>query len=107
MVRSYRFHQNCRQVTRQSCQTGLQYRHIISFSDKSHMSTLVRGNRDLIRAMNRTLLLNIIRRERSVARRDLTDISGLSVGAVSGIVSELLEQGWLLEQEDDEETGGR
>jgi N-acetylglucosamine repressor len=71
------------------------------------MSQLVRGNRDLIKAMNRNLLLNIIRRERTVARRHLTDISGLSVGAVSGLVSELLVQGWLLEQEDDAETGGR
>jgi N-acetylglucosamine repressor len=71
------------------------------------MSTLVRGNRDLIKAMNRNLLLNIIRRERSVVRKRLTDISGLSVGAVSQIVSELLNQGWLLEQEDSEDTGGR
>lgn len=71
------------------------------------MSTLVRGNRDLIKAINRNLLLNIIRRERMVTRKQLTDVSGLSVGAVSQIVNQLLGQGWLLEQEDDENTGGR
>lgn len=71
------------------------------------MSTLVRGNRDLIKAMNRNLLLNIIRRERMITRKQLTDLSGLSVGAISQIVNELLEQGWLLEQDDEEETGGR
>lgn len=71
------------------------------------MNTLVRGNRDLIKAMNRNLLLNIIRRERMVARKQLTDVSGLSVGAVSQIINELLGQGWLLELEDDEVTGGR
>lgn len=71
------------------------------------MSTLVRGNHDLIKAMNRNLLLNIIRRERMVTRRQLTDVSGLSVGAVSQIINELLGQGWLLEHEDDENTGGR
>ncbi len=71
------------------------------------MNAFVRGNRDLIKAMNRTLLLNIIRRERGITRKQLMDMSGLSVGAISQIVSELLQQGGLLEQEDDEQTGGR
>jgi len=71
------------------------------------MNTLLRGNRDLIKAMNRNLLLNIIRREGSVTRKHLTELSGLSVGAVSQIVNELLNQNLLLEQDDDEETGGR
>ena len=71
------------------------------------MNTLLRGNRDLIKAMNRNLLLNIIRREGSVTRKHLTELSGLSVGAVSQIVNELLNQDLLLEQDDDEETGGR
>ncbi|GAB4522116.1 MAG: ROK family transcriptional regulator [Anaerolineae bacterium] len=71
------------------------------------MSTFVRGNRDLIKAMNRTLLLNIIRRERMVTRKQLVDLSGLSVGAISQIVSELIDQKWLLEYDDDQDTGGR
>jgi N-acetylglucosamine repressor len=71
------------------------------------MNTLLRGNRDLIKAMNRNLLLNIVRRERSVTRKQLTDVSGLSVGAVSQLINELLDEGSLLEQEDDENTGGR
>ncbi|MDX1993593.1 MAG: ROK family transcriptional regulator [bacterium] len=71
------------------------------------MSAFVRGNRDLIKAMNRNLLLNIIRQHRFITRKQLTDASGLSVGAVSQIVNELLNQGWLLEQDHDEDTGGR
>lgn len=71
------------------------------------MATFFRGNRDLIKAVNRNLLLNIIRREGFITRKQLTDVSGLSVGAVSQIVNELLSQGWLLEREDEEETGGR
>lgn len=71
------------------------------------MSNLLRGNRDLIKAMNRNLLLNIIRRERNVTRKQLTDLSGLSVGAISQIVAELIQQNWLLELEDGENTGGR
>ncbi|MGJ3239560.1 MAG: ROK family protein [Anaerolineae bacterium] len=71
------------------------------------MSTLIRGNRDLIKAMNRNLLLNIIRREGKVSRKQLTEISGLSVGAVSGIISELLSNGWILEVGEGDFTGGR
>ncbi|GAB5491878.1 MAG: ROK family transcriptional regulator [Phototrophicaceae bacterium] len=71
------------------------------------MSTLIRGNRDLIKAMNRNLLLNIIRREGKISRKQLTDISGLSVGAVSGIITELLTNGWVLEVGEGDFTGGR
>ena len=71
------------------------------------MSTLIRGNRDLIKAMNRNLLLNIIRREGQISRKQLTDISGLSVGAVSGITTELLENTWILEVGEGDFTGGR
>lgn len=71
------------------------------------MSTLIRGNRDLIKAMNRNLLLNIIRREGRISRKQLTEISGLSVGAVSGITTELLENSWILEVGEGDFTGGR
>jgi N-acetylglucosamine repressor len=71
------------------------------------MKTLVRGNRDFIKAMNRNLLLNIIRREIQLSRTQLTDVSGLSVGAVSQITTELLEKNWLLETGEGDYTGGR
>lgn len=71
------------------------------------MSTLIRGNRDLIKAMNRNLLLNIIRREGKISRKQLTEISGLSVGAVSGIITELLAHAWVLEVGEGDFTGGR
>jgi N-acetylglucosamine repressor len=71
------------------------------------MSQFVRGNRDLIKAMNRNLLLNIIRRESELSRTQLTEISGLSGGAVSQIVTELLNDGWLLEVGEGDYTGGR
>jgi N-acetylglucosamine repressor len=71
------------------------------------VKTLVRGNRDLIKAMNRSLLLNIIRREKQLSRTQLTDVSGLSVGAVSQIITELLDKNWLLETGEGDYTGGR
>lgn len=71
------------------------------------MSRFIRGNRDLIKDMNRSLLLNIIRREGQVSRKQLTEISGLSMGSVSGIVTELLATHWILEVGEGDYTGGR
>ena len=52
------------------------------------MPSVQRGNRNLIKAMNRNLILNVLRREGSLSRTQLTEISGLSVGAVSQIIHE-------------------
>lgn len=71
------------------------------------MSRFLRGNRDLIKDMNRSLLLNIIRRESQVSRKQLTEVSGLSMGSVSGIVAELLKNHWILEVGEGDYTGGR
>lgn len=57
--------------------------------------------------MNRNLLLNIIRREGQISRTQLTALSGLSVGAVSGIINELLRDRWVLEVGEGDYTGGR
>jgi N-acetylglucosamine repressor len=66
-----------------------------------------RANRDLIKAMNRNLLLNIIRREGPLSRTKLTEASGLSVGAVSQITNDLIAEDWIIEVGESESTGGR
>lgn len=71
------------------------------------MRSAIRGNRDLIKAMNRNLLLNILRREGVLSRTQLTEISGLSVGAVSQITTELIEEKWVFESGEGDYTGGR
>lgn len=71
------------------------------------MPSLKSGNRDLIKAMNRNLLVNILRRERLLSRTQLTEVSGLSVGAVSQITTELIQDGWILEVGEGDYTGGR
>jgi hypothetical protein len=71
------------------------------------MPALKRGNRDLIKAMNRNLLVNILRREGALSRTQLTEISGLSVGAVSQITTELIQDRWILEVGEGDYTGGR
>lgn len=71
------------------------------------MSKLQRGNRTLIKAMNRTLVLNTIRREGPLSRTRLTELSGLSVGTVSQITSDLIAKNWILEVGEGDYTGGR
>lgn len=71
------------------------------------MNTYVRGNRDLIKAINRNLILNTLRRHGPLSRTQLTDISRLSVGAISQITSELLNDQWILEVGEGDYTGGR
>lgn len=71
------------------------------------MSTFVRGSKDLMKAINRNLILNTIRRHGALSRTQITEISGLSVGAVSQLTNELLEQAWLLEGGEGDYTGGR
>lgn len=66
-----------------------------------------RGDRNLIKAMNRNLLVNILRREVALSRTQLTEISGLSVGAVSQIITDLIRDGWILEIGEGDYTGGR
>lgn len=67
----------------------------------------VRGNRELMKAMNRSLLLNIIRREGRLSRTQLAELSGLSVGSVSQITAALIDSGFILESGEGESTGGR
>ena len=71
------------------------------------MSKPRRGNRDLIKAMNRNLVLNIVRTQGPLSRTQLTDIAGLSVGAISQITNELLTDKWLLVAGEGDYTGGR
>lgn len=71
------------------------------------MRNPARGNQDLIKAMNRNLLINTLRREGVLSRTRLTKLSGLSVGTVSQITSDLVTESWVLEIGAGEYTGGR
>ena len=71
------------------------------------MSAPRRGDRDLIKALNRNLVLNIVRRHGPLSRTQIRDLSQLSMGAVSQITAELLDEGWVQEVGESEPTGGR
>ncbi len=58
------------------------------------------GDRDLIRDLNRSLILNLVRERRSISRADLARESGLSPSTVTSITASLLAEGFLLEDAD-------
>jgi len=57
------------------------------------------GRRDLIRDLNRTLVLNLVRERSALSRADLARISGLSPSTVTAITASLLDDGFLLEDD--------
>lgn len=49
------------------------------------------------RRINRTLLFNMIRTQKSISRADLARLSGLQFSTVSVIVEDLIADGWIVE----------
>ena len=65
------------------------------------------GNYHTIRDANRTLVLNLIRNSEPISRADLMRLTGLTRGAVSNIVTRLLEERLVREISLGRSTGGR
>jgi predicted NBD/HSP70 family sugar kinase len=65
------------------------------------------GNRELIRDINRSAVLNLIKTEESISRAEIARRSGLSPATVTGIVSQLIEEGLVYEKEEGDSRGGR
>jgi glucokinase-like ROK family protein len=66
-----------------------------------------RGNRELIKEINRKLVLNLINNSGSISRIDLAGLSGLSAATITGITSELISDGLIFEKEEGDSRGGR
>jgi predicted NBD/HSP70 family sugar kinase len=71
------------------------------------MSHIRRGNRALIREINRNLVLNPIKSQRPISRPDLAQMSGLSPAAISGITGDFIESGLVQETGEGKSRGGR
>jgi N-acetylglucosamine repressor len=71
------------------------------------MTKLPRGNRDLIRSINRSILLNAIKARGAISRADLAHKSGLSPATVTTITSDLIGEGLVIEKETGDSNGGR
>ena len=57
------------------------------------------GRRELIRDLNRTLVLNLVRERGGLSRAEVARISGLSPSTVTAITASLLDDGYVLEDE--------
>lgn len=66
-----------------------------------------KGDQATVRALNRRLLLRLLREQGPTSRTDLAELSGLSSGAITRIVGELIDEGFLVEQSVGVSTGGR
>jgi predicted NBD/HSP70 family sugar kinase len=71
------------------------------------MSTSLLGNRDLIRAMNRSIVLNVIKTDGPIARAKVARQTGLSPATVTGITAELIEEKLVFEKNMGDSSGGR
>ncbi len=71
------------------------------------MNSILRGNRDLIRSINRSILLNSIKTQREVSRAALAHITGLSRATVTAITGQLIHEGLVFEKATGDSTGGR
>lgn len=66
-----------------------------------------KGDQGTVRALNRSMLLNLLRREGNLSRVQLTRLTGLSSGAITGIVAELIDEGLIVERQVGSSSGGR
>ncbi|EGP54295.1 transcriptional regulator protein (plasmid) [Agrobacterium tumefaciens F2] len=67
----------------------------------------VKIDQQTTRAMNRRLILNLIRREEQLSRADIAAATGLSPAAVTFVVSDLISEGYLIEGKTIPGGGGR
>lgn len=70
-------------------------------------TALRRGSRELLRDLNSSLLIELVRESRPISRADLARQSGLSAATVSNIVAQLIERGILVEVAIAAPNGGR
>ena len=65
------------------------------------------GNRDLIRAINRSAVLNTIKNFGPISRTDIARRTGLSAATITGITTVLIEDSLVFEKEQGDSSGGR
>jgi len=71
------------------------------------MKNSLLGNRDLIRAMNRSIILNEIKTYGPIARAEVARRIGLSPATVTAITAELINKDLVFEKDVGDSSGGR
>jgi predicted NBD/HSP70 family sugar kinase len=65
------------------------------------------GNRDFIRAINRSAVLNTIKTSGPASRTDVARLTGLSAATITGITAELIADDLVFEKSSGDSRGGR
>jgi N-acetylglucosamine repressor len=71
------------------------------------MANITRGNRDLIRSINRSIILNAVKTQGEVSRAAIAHETGLSPATVTAISGQLIKEGLVFEKNTGDSTGGR
>ena len=73
----------------------------------SDTATIITGNSKILRGINRTMILNIIREMQPISRSNIAKITGLNKSTVSSIIVDLLAEDLIFEQASEESNVGR
>lgn len=71
------------------------------------MPKYLRGNRDLIKALNVNTVLNVIKNMGPISRVEIAQKTHLSAATITNITAELIENNLILEKEEGNSSGGR
>ncbi|SNX53495.1 ROK family transcriptional regulator [Thermoanaerobacterium sp. RBIITD] len=68
---------------------------------------MITGDQLLIKQINKSIVLNTIRKKVIISRADLANITGLNKSTISSLVDELIKDGFVEEEGPGESKGGR
>lgn len=71
------------------------------------MKKKITGNNQYLKELNKATVLDLIRQNKKLSRKELADLTGLSPTACGSITRELIKDGFLYETGQGESTGGR
>ena len=71
------------------------------------MDNVRRGNKQLIKELNRAIVINTILNYGPVSRTRISEFTDLGLSTVFNIVADLIKKGLIYETREDEASGGR
>ncbi len=71
------------------------------------MSDLLKGSFGLMKQLNISMILEVIRREGAISRAEIAEVTGLTPASVSKITKDLISRGFIKEGALGESSGGR
>ncbi|NMC30518.1 MAG: ROK family transcriptional regulator [Pelolinea sp.] len=71
------------------------------------MNSIQRADRDLMRGINRSIILNVIKAHGPISRADIAHLTGLSPATVTSITGLLIEEDLIFEKSTGDSSGGR